>query len=59
MLVPAWRLPALLVVASLISVALLPGVSPTVLFSSVMVIWLVAAGLFVVLRRRERSMFTP
>ena len=51
---PAWRLPALLVAVSLVAVALLPGTSPMVLFTGVLVLWLIAAGVFVVLRRREQ-----
>jgi len=58
MLVPAWRLPALLIAVSLISVALLPAASPAVLFSGVAIVWLLAAALFVVLHRRERSPLT-
>jgi hypothetical protein len=48
-------LPALLVAVSLVAVALLPGVDPTMLFGGVFTVWLVAAGLFVGLRRRELS----
>jgi hypothetical protein len=58
MLIPAWRLPAFLVAVSLVWVALLPGASPTVLFPGVLIVWLVAACLFVALRRRGRATLT-
>jgi len=52
--VPAWRLPAAIVILSLASLVLLPGAPPAALFAGMLASWALAALLFVALRRRER-----
>ena len=54
MLVPAWRIPAVIVILSVASVVVLPGVPPAPLFAGILVTWALAALLLVVLHRRER-----
>jgi hypothetical protein len=52
---PAWRLPLLIVIVSLLTGVALPGLAPAPFFAGVITAWALAALVFAVLCRRERS----
>lgn len=54
MLTPAWKLPVTMVALAALAVVLLPGAEPGPLFGAVGAAIIVAALIWLVLRRRER-----
>jgi hypothetical protein len=52
---PAWRLPSIIVIVPLLAGVALPGVAPAPFFAGVIAAWALAALVFAVLRKRERS----
>jgi hypothetical protein len=51
-LTPAWRLPSIIVIVSLLAGAALPGMAPAPFFAAVIACWALAALVFVRLRTR-------